>query len=369
MVVNEPTLTNLIVMIKKKSSILQKLFNYMMLFGIIMGVVFPIYADFFVEWKEGFFVYFVVGCILAGITVGIVSFWFVKIILIKELLKVSDVATNLSQKNIAVELDINSKDAIGEIADGFNSVIRSLNEFITETRNITNAAKEIGSNNQGGSIFKLNNSLSSVNSNTKEISNLSENIRNEILEVQSIVYKSHNDLQEMNKRVTDFSKLMNQLMDQSGKIEKIINVVNNVALQTNLLALNASIEASKAGEFGKGFSVVAGEVRKLSAYIADSVIQISQTISSLNQDLNEASKLNISMSDQFNRNLEENVYFTQVVEKVDQYSTSNIEENHNLKGTVDNLNETVEIINNTFNSFYSSVYQLNQAISVYKTSQ
>ncbi|TLX75589.1 hypothetical protein E9993_08495 [Labilibacter sediminis] len=355
----------------KNRSILRKLFNYMMLFGIMMGIVFPVYANFFVEWKPGFFIYFVAGCILAGVIVGVVSYWFVKVILIKELLKVSDVASNLSKKNIAIELDIKSNDAVGEIADGFNSVIRSLNEFITETKNITTAAHVIGGNNgkagSNGSIVLLNNTIEKVNSNTQEISKLSDNIRNEILEVQSVVNKSNKDLHAIDKSVSAFSDLMKRLMDQSLQIDKIIKVVNDFATQTNLLALNASIEASKAGEAGKSFAVVAGEVRGLSAHIAESVVQISQTISSLNKDLEKANELNQSISHQFNENLKENMYFTEIVEKVDQYSASNLEENFNLKGTVDNLNETVDVINGTFKSFYSSVSQLNEAVSEYNT--
>ena len=81
-----------------QKSILKKLQLNMMMFGVLMGIVFPIYAKFFVEWKEGMFVYFVIGCIAAGITVGVVSFSFVRIILLKPLLKVSGVANNLKDK-------------------------------------------------------------------------------------------------------------------------------------------------------------------------------------------------------------------------------------------------------------------------------
>ena len=85
-----------------QGSILKKLKIYMICFGIFMGIVFPVYANFFVSWKEGMFVFFVIGCMCAGITVGIVSFLFVKIILLRPLLKVSDLAKDIENKDISV---------------------------------------------------------------------------------------------------------------------------------------------------------------------------------------------------------------------------------------------------------------------------
>ena len=77
----------------------------MLSFGILMGFVFPVYARFFVEWKPGMLGYFVAGCIAAGITVGVVSFLFVKVI---EAAFQTDSGGNIIEVNLN-EIDINQK--------------------------------------------------------------------------------------------------------------------------------------------------------------------------------------------------------------------------------------------------------------------
>ncbi len=262
----------------------------MMSFGILMGIIFPVYANFFVNWKEGFFVYFVIGCIMAGITVGVVSYWFVKSILIKELLKVSHVAKGIANNEISEELDIQSDDAVGEIANGFNVVLKTLNDIVLKTKSITNEVNDIGGNGNEHqqsvfSIDHLTNTIQHVKINTGSISQLSDNIRDEVLHIQTSVNQAGKDLKVLDENVDAFTKVMVTLNTQTEEINKIVQFVSEVASQTNILALNASIEASKAGEFGKSFAVVAAEVRKLSIHIAESVTQITGIVNELNKDL------------------------------------------------------------------------------------
>ena len=352
-------------------SILRKLFRYMMAFGILMGLVFPVYAHFFVEWKEGYFIYFVAGCILAGVTVGVVSFWFVKIILIKELLKVSEVAKNVKKKNINVKLHIKSNDAVGEIADGFNEVVKTLHEFVTNTKTITNQVEKMGHGNDlektsDGNMVNLNRTMETVKSNTDSIVGMSDIIRNEIRQVQQSINKSNGALSLLDKKVVEFSGKMNDLQIQTDKIQEIVKFVNEVAIQTNLLALNASIEASKAGQFGKSFGVVAAEVRNLSSNISGSVSEITDVVEGLNSNLISAAELNKTIMHQFKSSLTENQRFVSVLNKVDSYTDENKRENHMLQNTVGELVHTVNTINFSFESFYSSIASLNQSILQYE---
>ncbi|MBJ8052765.1 globin-coupled sensor protein [Bacillus cereus] len=76
-----------------------------------------------------------------------------------------------------------------------------------------------------------------------------------------------------------------ELLDISNKINEIIDIVKSIAEQTNLLALNAAIESARAGEFGKGFSVVAGEIRKLSEQTKESIFNVTKLVEKTNEQI------------------------------------------------------------------------------------
>ncbi|WP_371399328.1 methyl-accepting chemotaxis protein [Bacillus toyonensis] len=76
-----------------------------------------------------------------------------------------------------------------------------------------------------------------------------------------------------------------ELLNISNKINEIIDIVKSIAEQTNLLALNAAIESARAGEFGKGFSVVAGEIRKLSEQTKESISNVTKLVEKTNEQI------------------------------------------------------------------------------------
>ena len=97
--------------------------------------------------------------------------------------------------------------------------------------------------------------------------------------------KGKEQLNQQNKRMGSIQMNMetiitdtHELLDISNKINEIIDIVKSIAKQTNLLALNAAIESARAGEFGKGFSVVAGEIRKLSEQTKESIFNVTKLV-------------------------------------------------------------------------------------------
>ena len=116
-----------------KYSILRKLLLSFLAFGVGVALIFPFYADFFVEWKPDMLLWFVVGCLVAGIAIGVVNYWLVNIILLSKLRRISEIAISISNKDISHTCSLQSADTIGEIVDSFNKMAENLRDLIGQS--------------------------------------------------------------------------------------------------------------------------------------------------------------------------------------------------------------------------------------------
>jgi len=104
-----------------------------------------------------------------------------------------------------------------------------------------------------------------------------------------IVTKSVSEVQNISHSVSESSRIIDTLKERSGQIGEILVVIEEIAEQTNLLALNAAIEAARAGEQGRGFAVVADEVRRLAERTAKSTSEITNMVVAIQEDTESAS--------------------------------------------------------------------------------
>jgi methyl-accepting chemotaxis protein len=219
-----------------------------------------------------------------------------------------DVANRLATGDLTASVTIRSTDEIGTLMTAMDNMVKSLRLLIGKIKyaadnmasgseQLSASAEEIsrGMNEQTSSSTQIataaeqmSQTVVDVAKNTSNIAQISTQAFDHAKDGEGVVKRSVDEVQAIASTVAESSQVMKRLGESSGQIGDIVGVINDIADQTNLLALNAAIEAARAGEQGRGFAVVADEVRKLAERTTQATSQINSRISSIQSEVAHA---------------------------------------------------------------------------------
>ena len=200
-------------------------------------------------------------------------------------------------------LQIESHDEIGEIAQYFNSFMEQLHVMFKrvheQTMTLNDSVKQLGDmtdnlqrdaqENAGiaeataATVEEVTVSVAHIADNTRDAAQIVKYAGSLCADSSTSVTSVSNEIQNVAQSIHGLTQVIGDLESGSGKIGSVANVIKEIAEQTNLLALNAAIEAARAGEQGRGFAVVADEVRKLAARTSTATVEIDQLVSYMRQ--------------------------------------------------------------------------------------
>ncbi|ASM50857.1 methyl-accepting chemotaxis protein [Pseudoalteromonas espejiana DSM 9414] len=235
--------------------------------------------------------------------------------------------------DLTKRLTIDTNDEIGQLGESFNVFVSKLQSIITNVADVTEDVKIASSDiNKQTKLFEnklLNHNHETVlvataitemsatshevAQNTTQVAESTQAATLEVAKAQECVDISLSEVSKLMGEINVAADQVNSLSDQSKKINSVLSVIGGIAEQTNLLALNAAIEAARAGEQGRGFAVVADEVRSLASRTQVSTLEISEMLSELHNlvsaavEAMQASQLSCNRSVESSRDISQSL--------------------------------------------------------------
>ena len=280
-------------------------------------------------------------------------------------------------------LAVKSKDEVGQLTISINSVnenLKTIFKNLGEVAGTVNAHGEelshsalevktgmeqvsatmqelaAGAEVQATSAGDISETMRDLITKIEEANENGEKVQSSSSAVLSLTHKgselmetSSQQMSKIDRIVQDAVTKMDSLDKQSQEITNLVSVINGIANQTNLLALNAAIEAARAGEHGKGFAVVADEVRKLAEQVGVSVKEITDIVEKMQQETNEvANSLCGSYAE---------------VEKGTKDIQATVETFGEIQQSVNQMVNNFQVINTNLETISSNTVELNTAIA------